>query len=133
MSDLLVAGAGTAPVAAALAITLLLLHRPLAATMGELCGELQRGQFWTYMSEIALVVGTLLVMLLGVLVLPVFSVRAGGIAAALTLLRCGLAGLLLALAAVGAAVLGFTARLGRHAPPAHGAGSVRNVADGGRS
>ncbi len=124
MNDLAVAAAGGAGVGAALATTLWLVHRPLAATMGELCGERQRGQFWTSMSEIALVAGSLLVAALGALASPVFTGRTSALAAVLSLLRWGLGGLLAALAAVGVAVLRFTARLGTHPPPPHGAGSL---------
>ena len=43
---------------------------------------------------------------------------------AVVLLRWGLVGLLLSLAAVASAVAQFTVRLSRHAPPAYGAGRV---------
>jgi hypothetical protein len=124
MNDLQVAGAGMALVAAALAVVVRLLHRPLASTMAELCGERRRGEFWTYMSEIALAVGSLLVVLIGVLLTPVFSARTQPLLAVATLLRWGLAGLLLALATVAALVVRFTVRLGTHIPPAYGTGSV---------
>jgi hypothetical protein len=130
VNDLQVAGAGMGLVAAALAVVVRLLHRPLSATMAELCGERRRGEFWTYMSEIALAVGSLLVVLVGVLLTPVFSTRASPVLAVAALLRWGLAGLLLALAAVGALVAQFTLRLGRHAPPAYGAGSVPGGPEG---
>ena len=117
-------------VAAALAVVVRLLHRPLSATMAELCGERQRGEFWTYMSEIALAVGSLLVVLVGVLLTPVFTTRASPLLAVASLLRWGLAGLLLSLAAVAALVAQFTVRLGRHTPPGHGAGNVPGRPDG---
>ena len=130
MNELQVAGAGMALVAVALAVVVRLLHRPLASTMAELCGEPRRGEFWTYMSEIALAVGSLLVVLVGVLVTPVFGARTPPLLAVATLLRWGLAGLLLALAAVAALVGRFTVRLGAHTPPAYGAGSVPGDREG---
>jgi hypothetical protein len=125
MSDLaVVAGAGMALVAAALATVLLALRRPLATTMVELCGERHRGELWTRVAQVALVAGTLLVVLVGAWLSASFDPRTPPLLATVALLRWGLLGLLLSLAAVAAAVAQYTQRLGRHAPPAYGAGSV---------
>jgi hypothetical protein len=124
MTPLVVAGAGTALVAAALATVLLALRRPLAGTMAELCGEPHRGALWTRVAEVALVAGTLLVVLLGAWLSASFEVGTPPLLGVVALLRWGLVGLLLSLAAVAAAVARYSARLGRVAPPAYGAGSV---------
>lgn len=124
MSTFAVAGAGMALVAAALAAVLLALRRTLSQTFVELCGERHRGDFWSRMCQVALVAGTLLVVLVGAALSDSLDQHTPALLGVVSLLRWGLVGLLLSLAAVAAAAGTFTARLGRHAPPAYGSGSV---------
>jgi hypothetical protein len=124
MNLAVVAGAGAASVAVALATVLAGLRRPLAATFAELCGERHRGDFWTMVSQVALVAGTAMVVLGGGAMTGSFEARTPPWIAVLGLLRWGLVGLLLSLATVVALVVRFTAQLERHAPPSYGAGSL---------
>ena len=124
MTSLVVAGAGMALVAAALATVLLALRRPLAATLIELCGEPHRGRLWNRVARVALVAGTLLVVLLGSWLSASLEAGTPPLLGVMALLRWGLTGLLLSLGVVSAAVVQYTLRLGRHTPPEYGAGSV---------
>jgi hypothetical protein len=120
MSDLVLAGVAAAAAAVALAVALRLLHRPLAATLLELCGEPHRAQFWTQMVTTALLVGTLGAALMGML----FASGQDTVFAVSVLLRWLLLGLLGGVAVIAATVVLFTLRHREHPCPPYGAGAV---------
>src|SRR5258708_6855203 len=119
--------------AAARAPVGLALRRPLAAAWVGRCGEPHRGRLWARVAQVALVAGTLLVVLVGAGLTAGFDRRTPPLLGVVSLLRWGLVGLLLSLAAVAAMVAQYTVRLERHAPPAYGAGSVPPRPPGGRA
>jgi hypothetical protein len=120
MNDLVLAGVAAAGAAVALAVALRLLHRPLAMTLLELCGEPHRAQFWTQMVTTALLAGTLSSALMGVL----FASGQDAVHAVRALLRWLLLGMLGGVAVIAATVALFTLRHREHPCPPYGTGSV---------
>jgi hypothetical protein len=101
---------------------LLLLRRPLAATLLVLCGTRERAQFWIALSTVALILGALLLGSVGFL-LEAGAAGGGGhhFWAFVAMIRWSLAGVLLGVGGVSAIVAGFTVRMSRGilpAPPA---------------
>jgi hypothetical protein len=110
-----------------LVVVLALLLRPLAATLQELCGTKERGDFWVAFSGVTLTAGALLLGLTsfwwnqvtepGPPGQPPAHLEAffwGGVG----LVRWSLAGILLGLAVIAALVAAFTARMARGGRPA---------------
>jgi hypothetical protein len=120
MNDLVLAGVAAAGAAVVLALVLRLLHRPLATTLLELCGEPHRAQFWTQMVTTALLAGTLSSALMGVL----FASGQDAVHAISALLRWLLLGLLGGVTVIAATVALFTRRHRQHPCPPYGAGSI---------
>lgn len=126
MSVLLTFGAGLVVMLALLGAVLALLLGPLSASLQELCGAKERGDFWTALSGVALAVGTLFLGLLG------FWYGQFNLAGAqanetwpvtaefwslVLMVQWATAGVMLGLVAISAIVLSFTARLDRGVLP----------------
>jgi hypothetical protein len=127
MSVFAVCGVGLGATALLLAVVLALLLRPLSASLAELCGAKERGDFWTALSGVSLTAGTLLVSLLGFWWEEAgHVVRAGQPSAdpaalfwsSVAMLRWTVAAMLAGLTAIAAMLLAFTARLARDVRPA---------------
>jgi hypothetical protein len=118
--------AGLSAALLALAVVLLLLLRPLSATLQELCGAKERGDFWVAFCGVALTAGALLLGLASFWWSQVTTPGAPGHPPAppealfwggVGLLRWSIAGIILGLAIIAALVASFTARMARGALP----------------
>jgi len=134
MSVFVVCGIGLGAASLLLAAVLSALLRPLSASLTELCGAKERGDFWTALSGVCLTVGSLLLGLLGFWWSQVTHAEVPGQrsadAAALfwsgvAILRWTVAAVLAGVATIAAMALAFTIRLSRgelpasSAPPKH--------------
>ena len=115
MSVALLAAGALGFSALALAVCARTLLRLLLAVLVELCGEVHRAEFWTYMVATCMAAATVVASLMGVLAAP--SQPALAVAA---LMRWTLLGVAAGLAVVVAAVAALSRRAAP--PPASGAG-----------
>jgi hypothetical protein len=120
-------GIGLGAMALLLAVVLSAPLRPLSASLAELCGAKERGDFWTALSGLSLTTGALLAGLLGFWLGQATPAggpdpRSTGEAAlfwsGVAMLRWVAVALLAGVILIASAVLAFTARLARGALPA---------------
>jgi hypothetical protein len=127
MSAFAACATGLGATALLLAVVLALLLSPLSASLTELCGAKERGDFWTALSGVSLTAGTLVLSLLGFWWEQTgHAGRAGQPSvdpaahfwSSLVMLRCTIVAMLAGLTTIAAMLLAFTARLADGVRPA---------------